>query len=115
MQNTILLCIRIVTYPAFEGTTYVLSDVGVVVTACRVGGEERGRMTFLQGGPKSEVTPLVPSRTGPWTVRRHWLQAPKMLMRAGWNSCASREGLVLSFIACFILLVIAHSGDFAVR
>ena len=37
----------------------MLSDVGVVVTACRVGGEERGRMTFLQGGPKSEVTPLA--------------------------------------------------------
>jgi len=33
--------------------------------------------------------------TAHWTVRRHW------------NSCASLAGLVLSFIACFILLVIA--------
>jgi len=35
-------------------------------------------------------------------VRRHWLQA-----KTKCNSCASLAGLVLSFIACFILLVIA--------
>jgi len=35
----------------------------------------------------------------PVTVRRHWLQAK--------TKCASLAGLVLSFIACFILLVIA--------
>jgi len=34
--------------------------------------------------------------TAHWTVRRHWLQAKTSL-----------PGLVLSFIACFILLVIA--------
>jgi len=44
-----------------------------------------------------------------WTVRRHWLQAKA---KCQWglqqlcNSCASLAGLVLSFIACFILLVI---------
>jgi len=36
------------------------------------------------------------------TVYRHWLQAKQNA-----NSCASLAGLVLSFIACFILLVIA--------
>ena len=41
-----------------------------------------------------------------WTVHRHWLQT-KMLMRASCNSCASLAGLVLCFIVCFILLVIA--------
>ena len=40
-----------------------------------------------------------------WTVRRHWLQAKNA--NEGCNSCASLAGLVLSFIACFILLVIA--------
>jgi len=34
-------------------------------------------------------------------VRRHWLQ-----VKTKCNSCASLAGLVLSFIACFILLVI---------
>jgi len=37
-------------------------------------------------------------------VRRHWLQAKT---NESCNSCASLAGLVLSFIACFILLVIA--------
>jgi len=41
--------------------------------------------------------------TAHWTVRRHWLQA-KTNANEGCNSCAS---LLLSFIACFILLVIA--------
>jgi len=39
-------------------------------------------------------------------VRRHWLQA-KTNANDGCNSCASLAGLVLSFIACLILLVIA--------
>jgi len=45
-----------------------------------------------------------------WTVRRHWLQAKT---KCSWglqrlrNRCASLAGLVLCFIACFILLVIA--------
>jgi len=42
------------------------------------------------------------------TVRRHWLHA-KTNANEGCNSCASLAGLVLSFIACFILLVIAPS------
>jgi len=48
--------------------------------------------------------------TAHWTVRRHWLQATT---KCQWglqqlcNSCASLAGLVLSFIVCFILLVIA--------
>ena len=33
-----------------------------------------------------------------------------MLMHEGCNSCASLAELVLSFIACFILLVIAPLG-----
>jgi len=37
-------------------------------------------------------------------VCRHWLQANA---NEDCNSCASLAGLVLSFIACFILLVIA--------
>ena len=45
-----------------------------------------------------------------WTVRRHWLQA-KTKCQCGLqqlcNSCASLAGLVVSFIACFSLLVIA--------
>jgi len=46
--------------------------------------------------------------TAHWTVRRHWLQA-KTKCYEGCNSCASLAvaGLVLSVIACFILLVIA--------
>jgi len=46
-------------------------------------------------------------------VRRHWLQV-KQNASEGCNSCASLAGLVLSFIACFILLVIApllHTYD----
>jgi len=39
-------------------------------------------------------------------VRRHWLQA-KTNSNEGYNSCASLAGLVLSFISCFVLLVIA--------
>ena len=44
-----------------------------------------------------------------WTVRHHWLQVckPKQNANEGCNSCASLAGLVLCFIACFILLVIA--------
>ena len=47
-----------------------------------------------------------------WAVRRHWLQAKTimLIMRAATvvqQCCASLAGLVLSFIACFILLVIA--------
>jgi len=42
-----------------------------------------------------------------WAVRRHWLKL-KQNANEGCNSCcASLAGLVLSFIACFILLVIA--------
>jgi len=43
------------------------------------------------------------------TVRHHWLIGCKLKQNAneGCNSCASLAGLVLSFIACFILLVIA--------
>jgi len=44
--------------------------------------------------------------TAHWTVRCHWLQA-KQNANEGCNSCASLAGLVLSFIARFILLVIA--------
>jgi len=46
-------------------------------------------------------------------VRRHWLQCAligcklKQNANEGYNSRASLAGLVLSFIACFILLVIA--------
>ena len=40
--------------------------------------------------------------TAHWKVRRHWLV----------HSCASLAGLVLSFIACFILLVIAPLTGF---
>jgi len=43
--------------------------------------------------------------TAHWTVRRHWLQAQQNA-NEGCNSYASLAGLVLSFIACFILLVI---------
>ena len=40
--------------------------------------------------------------TAHWTVRRHWHA------NEGCSSCVSlNAGLVLSFIACFILLVIA--------
>jgi len=48
--------------------------------------------------------------TAHWTVHRHWLQpkqAKTKIANEGCNSCASLAGLVLSFIACFILLVIA--------
>jgi len=38
-------------------------------------------------------------------VRRHWLQDNNA--NEGCNSCASLAGLVLCFIACFILRVIA--------
>ena len=40
-----------------------------------------------------------------WTVRCHLPQAKNA--NEGCNSCASLAGLVLSFITCFILLVIA--------
>ena len=42
-------------------------------------------------------------------MRRHWLHSCKLKQNAndGCNSWASLAGLVLSFIACFILLVIA--------
>jgi len=56
-----LLCkiayVYIPLYPAFEDTRCVLWYVGVVVTAHRRG--EGARITFLQGGAKFEVTPLV--------------------------------------------------------
>jgi len=39
-------------------------------------------------------------------VHSHWLQA-KQNANEGCNNCASLAGLVLSFIACFISLVIA--------
>jgi len=43
------------------------------------------------------------------TVRRYAVSGCKLKQNAnqGCNSCASLAGLVLSFIACFILLVIA--------
>jgi len=56
MQNC-MLCIYIPLYPAFEETKCVLWDAGVVVTA-HWRGRQGARMTFLQGGPKFEVTPL---------------------------------------------------------
>jgi len=59
MQNSIIY-VYIPLYPPFEETRCVLWDVGVVVTAHRRGGEG-ARMTFLQGGPKFEVTPLLSS------------------------------------------------------
>jgi len=41
-------------------------------------------------------------------VRCHWLQAKtKCNEDCNCNSCASLAGLVLCFIACFIVLVIA--------
>jgi len=46
--------------------------------------------------------------TAHWTVRRHWLQNAN----ESCDSCASLAslaGLVLSFIACFMLLVIPPS------
>jgi len=47
--------------------------------------------------------------TAQWTVRRHWLQAAN----EGCNSCAILAGLLLSFIACFILLGIAPLTHFS--
>jgi len=38
---------------------------------------------------------------------RHWLQVKTKCYIEGCNSCASLAGLVFSFIACFILLVIS--------
>ena len=43
-------------------------------------------------------------------VRRHWLQA-KQNANEGCNSCASLAGLVLSFIARFILLMITFLAN----
>jgi len=43
-------------------------------------------------------------RSDHWTVRRHWLRQLKQNADEGCNSCASLAGLVLSFIACFIVL-----------
>ena len=45
-------------------------------------------------------------------VRRHYVSACKLKQNAneGCNSCASLAGLVLSSIACLILLVIAPLG-----
>jgi len=42
--------------------------------------------------------------TAHWTVRRHWRKL-KQNANEGCNSCASLAGLVVRFIACFILLV----------
>jgi len=46
----------------------------------------------------------VPSRTGRYAVIGSKL---KQNANEGCNSCASVAGLVLSFIACFILLLVA--------
>jgi len=56
------------------------------------------------------LKPTTAHWTVRWTVRRQWLQGCKLKQNAneGCNSCATvLAGLVLSFIACFILLVIA--------
>jgi len=63
----------------------------------------------LKGAIRSKIKHAIKHKTSPARTGRYAVIGCKLKQNAneGCNSCASLAGLVLCFIACFILLVIA--------
>jgi len=88
-----------------EKTPFAIKQTNI----CRLSGDIIKHAVKLKTSPARLAQLLQPSLAFCFSwqpMTAHWTVL-KQNAKEGCNSCASLAGLVLSFIACFILLVIA--------